>query len=74
MDYKTQSILTVSVLLVMMIVIGFSIGSIEQSITGASVSTACECIQDSDCNDNNASTQDKCVDKEDCMKAYCENK
>ena len=71
MHHKTQSIITVSALLLIMGIIGFSIGSLEESITGSSVAPACKCIEDSDCNDNNPNTEDICVNKEDCQKAYC---
>ena len=74
MDYKTQSLITISVLLLMMVAVGFYIGSVDPQITGASVAPLCKCLQDSDCNDNNATTQDMCVNKEDCEKAYCANK
>jgi hypothetical protein len=72
MDYRVQSYLTVSIVLAIMIVVGLSIGQLENTITGAAVHPACNCTVDSDCNDNNPNTADTCVvNKDDCQNSYC---
>jgi hypothetical protein len=73
MDYRTQSIITISVIVVMLLAVGFSMGMIDNSITGAPIAPICKCVENKDCNDDNTTTDDVCVDKEDCEKAYCLN-
>ena len=72
MHYKTQSILTISIVVVFMIVISLSMGGIDEKITGAAIKS-CECYENSDCNDDNPNTTDICIDKESCEKSYCVN-
>lgn len=74
MDYKIQSIMTVSMVLLLMVIIGVSVGQMDTTITGAAVKPICDCIEDSDCNDFNPNTEDICMEKDSCQKAYCINK
>lgn len=74
MDYKTQSILTVTALLAIMVVVGVSIGQLENSITGAAIEPACQCTEDAECDDNNPETNDICINADKCLESYCLHK
>lgn len=74
MHYKTKSLLTIGALLGIMIVVAVAINNIEGTITGATIQPVCDCIEDSDCNDNNPCTEDICLYKDNCEAALCVNK
>ena len=59
MHYKTQSIITISVVLVIMVAVAIFINSIDLGVTGSTVKS--ECNEDSDCNDSNPCTEDICL-------------
>ena len=73
MNYKTQSLITIGVVLVIMVSVGIFIGSMDSKVTGA-VTKECECSSDFDCNDNNPCTEDICLYPETCNAAKCINK
>ena len=74
MHYKTQSIITILALVAIIVLVGVSIGQLEDSITGAAVTPICDCAEDVDCDDSNPNTQDICMNKDDCQNSYCINK
>ena len=74
MDYKTQSIITIGVIVLFMVVVAVAINNIEGALTGAVVTSACECDEDSDCDDNNPDTEDICLYPENCEASLCVNK
>lgn len=74
MDYKTKSIITVSVLVLFMVITAIFINNLEGAVTGAVVTPACKCDENADCNDNNPSTEDICLYPEDCEASLCINK
>jgi len=73
MNYKTKSILNVVVLIGFMAATAFFINDMDLHITGSVVKAQCKCIEDIDCNDNNPSTEDICLYKENCEAAVCVN-
>lgn len=73
MHYKTQSYITIGVVLVIMVSVGIFIGSMESGPTGA-VAKECECSNNLDCDDNNPCTEDICLYPETCAAATCINK
>ncbi|MBR9691384.1 hypothetical protein GOV06_01235 [Candidatus Woesearchaeota archaeon] len=74
MDYKTKSVLTVTVLALFMIVTAVFINNLDGSITGATVKTMCNCDKDKDCDDGDACTEDICLYADNCEAALCVNK
>jgi hypothetical protein len=74
MHYKTHSLITIGILVGLMIVVAVAINNIEGSITGAVVKPACDCNEDSDCDDSNECTEDVCLYPESCDAALCVNK
>lgn len=74
MNYKTQSIVTVSILILLMLGIGLAVNNIDNKITGATVSEDCACSVDADCNDNNICTDDYCLYPDNCKASLCLNK
>ena len=73
MNYKTQSIITIGVVLVIMVSVGIFIGSMDSGPTGA-VTKDCECSNNLDCDDNNPYTEDICLYPETCKASKCINK
>ena len=59
MHYKTQSIITISVVLVIMVAVAILVNSIDLGLTSSAIKS--ECNEDSDCNDSNVCTQDICL-------------
>ena len=49
MHYKTQSMITIGILVGIMVFIGIGINNLEGSITGAVIAPACDCNDNSDC-------------------------
>ena len=74
MHYKTQQAITISVLLLFMLSIGFMINNLDGSITGAVVAEDCECKADSGCIDNDACTEDICLYPDNCEASLCLHK
>ena len=73
MNYKIRSIITISVLVLFMVGVGVFINNIEGAVTGAVVTTACECDENSDCDDGDVSTEDICLYKDNCEASICVN-
>lgn len=71
MDYKIQSTITILVLVGIMVGIGLFVNNFN-NITGAAAT--CQCSVDSDCDDNNACTEDICLYADECSAALCINK
>ena len=74
MDYKTKSVLTVTVVVLLMIIVAVFINNLQGTITSASVLSACECSEDSDCDDNHPCTEDICLYADECEASLCVNK
>lgn len=73
MHYKTQSIITISVVLGIMVCVAVLINSVNPGMTGA-VTKDCECASSVDCDDGNACTEDICIYADSCASAKCINK
>ena len=74
MHYKTQSYLTIALLLGLMTIIAISVNNLEGGITGAVIQPICDCTENSECNDNNPCTEDFCLYQDTCEAALCVNK
>ena len=74
MHYKTQSTITISILMVVMVIVGVLINMINGTITGATVYPVCKCSSDADCDDDNECTEDICLYADDCISSVCINK
>ena len=74
MHYKTQSMITISVLLLFMLAIGVMVNNVDNRITGAAVAEDCECSADSDCDDGNPCTEDFCLYADSCEASLCVHK
>ena len=72
MNYKTQSIITISVVVAIMIAVAILINSMDLGVTGSAVD--CSCKEDAGCDDHDACTQDICLYKESCAAARCIHK
>ena len=75
MDYKTKSVVTITVLILFMVVVGVFLNNLSGTITGATtVKAECECSSDSDCNDGDPCTEDYCLYADVCDASLCVNK
>ncbi len=74
MDFKTKSMVTISVLVLFMAITAVFINNLEGTITGSIIVPACECGEDADCDDNNPETEDICLYPENCEASICVNK
>ncbi|MEA3430273.1 MAG: hypothetical protein U9R08_03295 [Nanoarchaeota archaeon] len=74
MHYKTKSLVTMLIFVVVMVGLAFTMNSFQNSsITGAAVSECnIACRAPIDCNDGNKCTEDVCILPYDCN-SYCEN-
>jgi hypothetical protein len=72
MHHKTQSIVTIGIVLAIMFSVAILINSMEGP-TGAVVKD-CECQNNLECNDNNPCTEDLCLYPESCAASKCINK
>ncbi|MBW3003857.1 hypothetical protein KY328_02510 [Candidatus Woesearchaeota archaeon] len=75
MHYKTKSLVTIIVAVVIMVGLGFTLNSFRNSqVTGAAVADECHiaCRAPIDCFDGDKCTEDVCVLPYDCN-SYCEN-
>lgn len=68
MHYKTKSIISISVMLLVMILVGYTLASVKQpSVTGLSVADCkIECRSNTDCFDGDSCTTDVCTSPFDC--------
>jgi len=73
-SHTLKSAITISLVIIVMISVGYFINRLNSTATGATVAPICKCIEDNDCNDNNPCTEDFCLYKETCEAAICVNK
>ena len=74
MHYKTQSMITIGILVGIMLITAVAINNIEGTITGAVVTDNCDCKENIDCDDSNTCTEDICVYADTCEAALCVNR
>lgn len=74
MHHKTQSIITVSILVLFMIAIGVLVNNMDSRITGATTAEDCDCSTDSDCGDSDPCTEDLCLYPDNCKASLCIHK
>lgn len=72
MDYKIKSAITVAIILVIMVSVGFLINSFQGGITGGSITKAVACYSNADCNDWIECTVDSCKNAG-TERAFCDN-
>jgi len=60
LDYKIKSFLTVAVILVIMVGLGFLVNYFQEGITGGAIVSGIACDSNEECNDGIACTIDSC--------------